>query len=180
MSAENKKEYDTFISTLNDDESIIWSFEGRVSISICVIQGLLPMIALLVFIVIIGSLGEMGPGALMFSFIFSWIGLVGLILLLGYSFFLVIQMNRTWYHFTNQRFLETRGASIVKEIPRENLNGVDQKEFLRQSLSHRSPGEEYLNYYVTDPVSGTVIRITATREDIPDIMKRWISKGKIW
>lgn len=168
-------------SILNKGEHILWNQEAGLSYVICVVRGILPMIVLIVLMGVFGSLGQtLGPGALAFSMIFTWIGLIGLIVLFVYLLLLIIQPRRIQYVLTNDRLVEARGETIMKEIPRVNLKDLDSEQFLKQSLSHKQPGREYFNYQITDPVSGVVILMTALRDDIPEMLKKWVSKGKIY
>lgn len=131
MSIDNSEGSAYPITGLNEGETIQWNRGARLSYVICVVRGILPMIALIFLIGIIGTLGgTMGAGALAFSIIFPWVGLTGLLIMFFYALYIVLQPRRTWYYLTNQRLLEVRDRSIVKEIPRMNFKDLDPKQFI--------------------------------------------------
>jgi hypothetical protein len=90
-----------------------------------------------------------------------------------------VQVKRTEYYITNQRLLEVRGKTISKQIPRANLQDLQPDQFLKQKLSHEQRGGiTYLNLTITDPTSGTAIKMTAMADDVVYIVSKISKKYK--
>jgi hypothetical protein len=162
MSPTNHRES---IPDLNDGEVIEWNRSAGLSIRIFVVQGLLPLILSIIIVAIMLEVGRAaGPTSLIIA---SIISPLLLLIVLVYILYMYIQVKRTEYYITNQRLFETRGRTISKQIPRENLEDLQPDQFLKQKLSHeRRGGPTYLNLTVTDPTSGIAIKMTAMPDDI--------------
>ncbi|MFW9980068.1 MAG: hypothetical protein ACFFEJ_18445 [Candidatus Thorarchaeota archaeon] len=164
-----------FFEGMSPGESVEWGQNAGVSIVIFVVKGCLPLIIAPFLIAILTEVGrEMGTVS---AIVANFLALAILLIILLYILYMYIQVRRTMYYITNQRLLEVRGKSIVKQIPRANLEGLKPEEFLRQKLSHRNPGDEHINLTITDPVTGVAIVMTGMSDEIVDVVSR-ISKKR--
>jgi len=167
-----------FIPDMNDGEVIEWNRSAGLSIRIFVIQGLLPLILSIIVIAVIMEVGRMaGPTS---SIIAGIISPFVLLIVVGYILYMYIQVKRTDYYITNQRLIEVRGRTISKQIPRVNFKDLQPDQFLKQTLSHSERGgPTHLNLTITDPATGTMIKMTAMPDDVVDIVSR-IAKKRLY
>ncbi|MFW9908204.1 MAG: hypothetical protein ACFFEF_06485 [Candidatus Thorarchaeota archaeon] len=174
MSPATRQEPAAPLKGLNHGEVIEWNQEAGLSIVIFVVQGCLPLILAPILIAILSEIGrEMGTVP---SIIANFLGLATLLAVALYILYMYIQVKRTEYFITNQRLLEVRGKSIINQIPRANIENLAPEQFIKQKLSHRSPGDEHFNFTITDPVTGVAIRMTAMHDDVVSIVSRWSKK----
>lgn len=172
-----KAESDSPIHGLNDGETIEWSKSSGIGIMILMRNGCFPI---LLIIVVTGALSILAQGSsagfLLVIVIFPIVALIAIFLFLLYAFYLIVQMKQTTYYLTSERLLEVRGKSIKREIPRVNLKGLTTEQYLRSVWAQKSGGRHYYNIFVTDSVSGVVVKMNAIDDEAIYIIDRWVRK----
>ncbi len=164
---------------LNDGETVQWSENAGISIMLLMRSSCAPLLILIVAVAALSTLAEPNPTArlIVVAFVNPIAGAVALLFLL-YGVYLLIQVWRTTYCITSERLLEVRGGSIKKEIPRTDLKGLKPKDYMRSVWAQKGGGRETYNIYVTDSVTGVVIRMTSLDNAVEDRIERWVRKGK--
>ena len=168
---------------LNDSEIIEWSGNAGVSIMLLMRSSCCPLLLVIVAAGALYNLAEAYPAALLLAAaIVSPIALIVALVLLLYGIYLLIQVKRTTYVITSQRLLEVRGGSIKKEIPKADLHGLEPSQYLKSVWAQKHAGQQTYNItyniYVTDSVSGVVMRMTSVDGAVADRIERWVSKSK--
>ncbi len=163
---------------LSDGETIEWNEPAGISIKLLLRNGLCPMLLLILGAAVVGTLAEGSPASmLLIAIIYNFVTVVGLLLLSLYVVYAIIQVKRTTYYITPQRLLEVRGQSIKKQIPRTDLQGLHADQYMRSVWAQRGVRDTY-DVYVTDSISGVVIRMTSIGGEVPDTIERWVKKQK--
>jgi len=164
---------------LNDSETIEWSGKAGISIMLLMRSSCCPLLLVVVAAGALYNLAEAYPAALLLvAAIVSPIALIVALVFLLYGTYLLIQVKRTTYIITSQRLLEVRGGSIKKEIPKANLHGLEPSQYLKSVWAQGHAGQQTYNIYVTDRVSGVVMRMTSVDSAVADRIERWASKSK--
>ncbi|NWF95320.1 MAG: hypothetical protein HXY34_04185 [Candidatus Thorarchaeota archaeon] len=164
---------------LDDNETVQWSQNARLSYRTCVLQGVLPLLLGTIILLSLASASHTaGVVAQVIMNVVGIIGGFGLLIMLIRVLYKSFQVQRTMYYITDRRLVEVLGTFIVREIPRTSLEGLEAWQFMRESLSHRSPGKEYINVRVCDPVSSTVIVMSAVGTDVPEVITKWSRKRR--
>jgi hypothetical protein len=172
MSPIGTKELTFLECDLNGSEIVEWSQDADFSYRLLLRWGCFPILLLLMVTISLNTLGEQSGSAILpIILAYNEIGRVILITLLLYTLYVVVRAQRAKYFITSQRLLEVRGSSIRNEIPRRNLQHLASNEHLRYTVSHRQNAQTFYNICITDPSSGTVIRMTSMSEDALDVIR---------
>ena len=165
------------VQGLNDGETIEWSQRAGIGIMILMRNGCFPRLLLVVVAAVLGSLAQGSPaGLLLIVAIFDIIAVIAFFVLLLYVIYLFVQMKRTTYYLTSERLIEVQGKSIKKEIPRSNLKRLAPEQYLKTVWAQKDSRRHYYNIFVTDSVTGVVVRMTAVDDVAADIIERWVKK----
>jgi hypothetical protein len=163
---------------LGDGEIIEWSETAGISIKPLLRNGLCPMLLMILGAAVVGTLAEGSPASmLLIALIYNLVAVSGLLLLSLYVVYAIVQVKRTTYYITPQRLLEVRGRTIRKQIPKADLHGLPADQYIRSVWAQRGARDTY-DIYVTDNITGVVIRMTSIGGEVPDIIERWVKKQK--
>jgi hypothetical protein len=122
-------------------------------------------------VLVFGGTQELGPA---FTLPFLLLAAAGIIAVAV----LFIQTKRTRYYLTSERILETRGGSVIKEIPLHHFAGKPIGQFLESRVTHQSNNRPIYTIRIYDPMSDEVFEIkgqdynsTKAFERIGDILE---------
>jgi hypothetical protein len=70
-----------------------------------------------------------------------------------------VRERRTRYYLTSERIIETRGGSLIKEIPLDHFSGRPLSQFLEAKVTHQVNYRPIYTIRVYDPVTDDVFEL---------------------
>jgi hypothetical protein len=179
MSPTEKEEFGSPVRGLNDGETVEWSQNPGVIITTLLRNGCIPILVLLMMPIVLDSFVQASPASLLIIVvIYNAIAPPVLLLLFLYVVYFLVRTKSTTYYLTSQRLLEVQGRSIKKEIPRVNLQDIPPDQYLKSVSAQKQEANEFYDIYVTDSISGVVVRMTAMDGKVTDIIEKWTKQRR--
>lgn len=139
-------------------------------------------------------LGTVVPGAFlaMFGFIggstdgqrvqpnpiFGWIGVVLILIGLGYTAISIMAIKSTQYILTNQRIVEARSDKIAKEIPLANFMGKPISQFVDKQTAGTVNEQPVFNVRITDPKSLDFIELKSLNQKAVETLEEILERAR--
>jgi hypothetical protein len=179
MSPTEIEEFGPPVRGLNAGETVEWSQNPGVIITTLLRNGCIPILVLLLMPILLDPFVQASPAALLIIVaIYNVVAPPVLILLFLYVVYFLVRTKRTTYYITSQRLLEVQGGSIKKEIPKVNLQDLPPDQYLKSVSAQKQETGEFYDIYVTDNISGVVVRMAAMDGKVTDIIEKWAKKHK--
>jgi len=111
----------------------------------------------------------------------AWVGNILLFIVLLGLFLTILEFvnsRRTRYYLTSERIVETRGGLVRTQIPLEQFQGRDPKDFLEIKSTYSEGTKTFYQAKIRVPESSKLMILTGLNEDAKEIILKMSESRK--